>query len=142
VDGWVDIAVQGSFSEGNPALIRVSGLPRLLDVFTTYTPTAQVAVSPAKFPDGLHQPLEAQDLVTGDVATLPDFSRAARVCGAVPIPTGTDPVLIPDPIGEPAVGHSLYFLVANRGLSETSMGRFHVAGGLGGRQVSTLPACQ
>lgn len=142
VDGWVDIAFQGGFSEGNPVLIRVSGLPRLLDVFASYTPSIQVAVSPAKFPDGLLQPLEAQDLVFGDVGTLPDFSRATRSCGAVRLPAGADPVLIADPLGEPAVGHSLFFLVASRGLTETRMGRALVGGTFNGRDVSKLPVCQ
>src|SRR5262245_34370497 len=68
-------------------LVRISGLPRLLDVLATYTPTGQVAVTPAKFPDGLLEPAEAQDLLFGEVESVPDFSQAARACSAVSLPS-------------------------------------------------------
>jgi hypothetical protein len=141
VDGWVDISARGNFSEGTPTLLRVSGLPRLLDVFATYTPTAQVAVFPAKFPDGLLEPAEGQDLLVGDVASLPDFSQAVRACSAVPLPNNASPVFIPDPLAAPPSGHAFYFLVASRGASEMRMGRALSNGHFQGRQVGGIPAC-
>jgi len=145
--GRMDLAILNNWNvtgtnPNYPERIVVSGLPTLFDVLVTYTPTTEVLVGAAARPEGHLSPLDAQDVLTGNVRDLPDFSKATRVCGVIPAPDAGQGATIADPLPAPGSRQASYFLVASRSGADTRMGRSASGGQYQGRPVAGLPLCQ
>jgi hypothetical protein len=123
------------------ALVRVTGLPSLLDVALTYEPGGSVSFRIPALPEGLPTG-DFFDLYAGAVETLPDLSQAQTV--ACDVASGLSPgdtVVVPDPLPDPPAWEPRYYLMAVTSGTERRAGRERISGVLQGRDASGLPWC-
>lgn len=131
---------QGDIKE-HLALVRVTGLPSLLDVALTYEPGSTLSFRIPALPEGLPTG-DFFDLYAGAVATLPDLSQAQVV--ACDVANGLSPgdtVVMTDTLPEPPAWEPRYYLVAVTSGAERRAGREQIDGVLQGRDATGLPWC-
>ena len=126
-------------------VVRVTGLPSLIDIIPTFDPNNTSAlnwIAPVK-PEAMAGS-DGYDVYKGDLDSVSDFSLAAPV--ACDIPMGRDPVpgeflTVKDTEPVPSPGNGRYYLVANRFAGGTRVGREFRMGVLRGRDAFTLSGC-
>ncbi len=123
---------------------RLTGLPTLFDVMTTFEPTGaslswNVPLRPEAFPASA----ETFDVLSGDLDTLGDLTAAARIACNVPPspPTPGERISLVDPQGDPPFGRGRYYVVATQSGGEERIGRQRLDGEVSGRPVLGLPGC-
>jgi len=123
------------------AVVRVTGLPTLLDLMLTYQAPAAIALRLPVLPETL--PTASRiDLYYGDLATLGDLSSAVPLACDVAGTAGPgDTVSIIDSLPAPATGEARYYVAAVSSGVERRAGRQLITGVLQGRPASGLPAC-
>jgi hypothetical protein len=152
VNGAILIGLQGQcldndcMAEGDTgehiALLRITGLPILLDIVNSYVPPTTLSFAVPRMPEGL--PTGDQfDVFTGDVATLSDGLSLARplACDVAAGAIVGERVDMFDPLPDPAPGQARYYLTVVTSGAERRAGRRREAGVLSGRSVQGLPAC-
>lgn len=126
------------------ALIRVSGLPTLYEVQSSYQPPTTISVLVPKHPNGLFA-AESFSTYHGTITNPLDFSAAQPLkCNyaeaAPPEPGGY--LTVPDTTPDPDPGEVTWLLTAvTSPTGETRMGRKVEAGVLSGRDPLRLPEC-
>ena len=136
----VDCVAAGD-TEEHVALIRITGLPSLLEVANSYVPPSALSFRVPQLPEGLPSG-DRFDLYTGDVGSLPDLFQALPL--ACDVAAGTvvgDRVEVPDPLPDPPPGQGRYYLTAVTSGLERRAGRERMAGILVGRSVTGLLTC-
>ena len=131
---------QGDVKE-HLALVRVSGIPALLDVALSYDPSGTVSINIPALPEGLPTG-DFFDLYAGDVATLPDLSLAQTLaCNFAAGLSPGDTAAVADPLPDPPANQARYYLAAVTGGTERRAGRERINGVLQARDASGLPLC-
>ncbi len=122
-------------------LIRISGLPGLFAIASTFTPSGALSFRIPAIPEGLPSG-DHYDVYAGDLADLPDLSRAQGIgCDVAAGQQTGDWIVFEDPLPPPGPGAGRYYLTAVVSGSETRAGRRCESGALSGRDASTLPGC-
>jgi len=135
-----DCLAEGDTKE-HVGVVRISGLPPLIDILTTYEPSGLLTFTTPYHPQGLPAG-DRYDMYTGDVATLADLAMANPF--ACDVASGQLPgyrVRVLDTVPSPVAGHADYFLTAVTHGTERRAGRKSVPGGLAARDASLLPGC-
>ena len=128
-------------TEEHLGLLRISGLPALLDLAQTYVPPGSVSVVIPAHPEGL--PTGSRlDLYAGDTADLPDLSRAQPLaCNVGSGSAPGDTVVVADSLQSPAPGRARYYLTAVTSGSLRRAGRRTSGDTLVGRDAAAMPFC-
>jgi len=122
-------------------VIRITGLPALMDVIESYQPPSMLSFNLPRHPEGLPQG-DRYDVYQGNVAGLPDFSLAQPLaCDVAAGKAVGDRVEVTDPLPDPATGETRYYLTAVSSGIDQRAGRTRLAGNLMGRAASSLPPC-
>ena len=151
INGAILIGLQGSCMDAtciaagdttdHLALLRITGLPIILDVVASYAPPSTFSFTIPVFPEGLPSG-DAFDVFVGDIATLPDFSQsqqlACNVAAGEPVGARVDTF---DPLADPSLGEARYYVTAATSGLDRRAGRQRTDGVLSGRDVSGMPAC-
>ena len=152
VNGAILIGLQGQcldsgcLAEGDTdehvALLRITGLPVLLDIANSYVPPSTLSFAVPLMPEGLPTG-DFFDVFTGDVATLNgDLSQAQPLaCDVAAGAMVGERVNLFDPLPDPAPGQARYYLTVVTSGAERRAGRQREAGVLRGRSVEGLPIC-
>jgi len=132
------------YSGAQNAIVRISGLPSVLEVIPTFEPSAGTLswVVP-RHPEALPA-AERFSVYAGDLRDLPDFSRAAPVACAVPdsgAPQPGDFLSILDPLPDPEAGRGSYALIGAEYAGQRRFGRQNIGGLLSGRDPAAFRAC-
>ena len=122
-------------------LVRISGLPALLDIVESYQPPGSIAFRVPTLPEGL--PTGSQlDVYTGNPADLPDLSLALPMaCDVAPGLAPGSMVVVPDSLPPPAAGQVRYYVTTVTSGADRRAGRQSIGGVLSGRDADALPAC-
>lgn len=124
-------------------LMEISGLPQMFDTLLTFLPSggALTALTPAH-PDGFRS-ADSLQLWTGDVRTLPDWSRAQPItCNAATSPAPGQVVTVAETLPDPPVGQSRYYLTASVNGADRRLGRQYINGAFSARDPASLPVCE
>ena len=123
------------------AVIRITGLPALMDVIESYEPPSLLSFNLPSHPEGLAQG-DRYDVYQGSVAGLPDLSQAQPLaCDVAAGKAVGERVEFTDPLPDPAPGETRYYLTAVSSSVDQRAGRTRQAGILTGRAASSLPPC-
>ena len=123
------------------AVVRVTGLPALLDVIESYQPSSALSFRLPVHPEGLPTG-DQYDVYHGDLASLPDLSQAQPLaCDVAAGKTAGERVQVADTLPDPAAGEARYYLTAISSGIETRAGRTRQGAGLTGRPAASLPPC-
>ena len=123
------------------AVVRITGLPKLLDLMLTYQEPAAIALRMPARPEALPPP-DRVDLYYGSVGSLGDLSSAVPLACDVAGSAGPgDTVSIADSLLDPPPGEARYYVAAVSSGAERRAGRQRTTGVLQGRRASDLPAC-
>ena len=124
----------GKVCAGALGAVNASRSPLLSDALATLA----APLSP-KHP--YHPRADTFDVLSGDLATLPDLTQAARIKCDVPggrAPIAGERLSVVDPQPAPTPGTGRYYLVAAQRGGEERIGRQRLAGELSGRPVMGL----
>jgi hypothetical protein len=123
------------------AVIRITGLPALMDVIESYQPPSLLSFNLPMHPEGLPQG-DRYDVYQGNVAGLPDFSQAQPLaCDVAAGKAVGERVEVTDTLPDPGPGETRYYLTAVSSGIDQRAGRTRLAGNLVGRAASSLPPC-
>lgn len=123
------------------AVVRITGLPALLDVFESYQPPSSLSFNLPVHPEGLPSG-DRYDVYHGDLASLPDLSQAQSLaCDVAAGKNVGERVEVADTLPDPAAGEARYYLTAISSGIEKRAGRTRQGGGLTGRSAASLPPC-
>jgi hypothetical protein len=123
-------------------VIRLTGLPRLLDFLVSFIPGQQALnILTPVHPDGF-ETADSVQVWTGDVRSMPDWSRAQPLtCTAANHPVSGETITVPDTLPDPAPGQGRYYLVASQSGSDRRLGRQYLNGAFSARDPAALPVC-
>ncbi len=152
VNGYLDLAVASKLTCGaggfsfieERGIIRVSGLPTLLDIFLSYQPPATLTWNVPRMPEGLGGS-DSFSLYAGDAHTVSDLSQSIPVQCVVPSarpPVPGEQLTVNDPLPAPASGDARYYLAAVNYQGQRRAGQQSSGGTPQGRNAAALPACQ
>lgn len=150
-NGWLLIGLKGEcFTDACTAasdnvehlsVIRITGLPALLDVIESFQPASTLSFRLPVHPEGLGAP-DRYDVYSGVLSSLPDLSQAQPFkCDAAAGKGAGDRVNIIDTLPEPPPGTARYYLTAITAGLERRAGRTRQGAVLTGRAATSLPAC-
>ena len=125
------------------ALVVVSGLPTLLDVPQTFTPTPdQFSIQVPRFPEAF-QDVDYFDTYYGDLATVGNWTQLQPLQCGYPLtpPSVGDHLTVTDTLPTPAPGTGRYYLTVANYQGERRFGRKSTGGVLSGRDPAVLPPC-
>jgi hypothetical protein len=140
---WVDSGGgNGAFNRLRNEVVRMTGLPRLLDFLVSFIPGQQALnILTPVHPDGF-ETADAIQVWTGDVRSMPDWSRAEPLaCAAATNPVSGQAVTVQDTLPDPAPGQGRYYLVASQNGSNRRLGRQYLNGAFSARDPTALPTC-
>ncbi len=136
--------IADGMSAYHEVIVRISGLPTLLDILLSYQPSSTLTFNVPVHPEALPA-ADSFSIYAGDVETLPDLSQASPLHCTVPpdrAPVPGEHLSVPDTLPDPGPGDARYYLVAVNHQGETRAGREAIAGVLQGRNADALPGCQ
>lgn len=123
------------------AVVRITGLPALMDVIESYEPPSMLSFNLPRHPEGLPQG-DRYDVYQGSVAGLPDLSQAQPLaCDVAAGKAVGERVEVTDPLPDPVAGETRYYLTAVSSGIDQRAGRTRQAGIITGRGASSLPPC-
>jgi hypothetical protein len=141
---YAERACGGNATEpGHYGIVKLSGLPTVLDLIISYQPSGNISWTTPKYPEGLPA-ADRYQVFTGRVADLPIFSRATLVSCDFPgghIPSPGEYETITDPLGTPPIGQASYVIVGVESAGQRRFGRQFVDGLVSGRDPAQFPAC-
>lgn len=121
--------------------IRVTGLPDLFSVASTYQPPSSVSFRVPAVPFGLPAG-SRMDVYTGALGTLPDLALSQPLlCDAAAGASPGQTVVVNDPLPDPAPGTGRYYLTTVTAGADRRAGRRYDGSGLVGRDPTGLPPC-
>jgi hypothetical protein len=136
-----DDCVTENDTKEHVGVLRISGLPPLYDIVTTYEPSGLLSFTVPRHPEGLLAG-DQFDMYSGAVSSLPDLAQAVPF--ACDVASGQGPgyrVRVLDTLPSPAAGQAAYFLTAATHAGQKRAGRMRTSGGLAGRNADLLPPC-
>jgi len=134
----------GSITFGNGyAMVKLSGLPSLLDIILSYQPPSTLSFNVPVRPEGLVG-ADSFSVYAGDVSTVADLSQATPLQCIVPAgrpPVPGEQLMVPDPLPDPALGDARYYLAAVNHQGQRRAGRTAMNGVVQGRNAAALAGC-
>jgi hypothetical protein len=138
------LSCQGASFQYGYGIVKVGGLPTLLDIIPTFTPaTGTLSWVTPKHPEALPTADRFQ-VFTGDLRDLPDFGRALPIDCSVPdagAPRPGDFLSILDPLPDPPVGRGGYVIIGVEHAGQRRFGRQNIDGVLSGRNPAAFSPC-
>lgn len=125
------------------AVVKLSGLPTLLDIILSYQPPSTLSFNVPVRPEGLSG-ADSFSVYAGDVGTASDLSQATPLQCTVPEgrpPVAGEHLTVPDPLPDPAVGDARYYVAAVNYQGQRRAGRTSMQGVMQGRNAAALPEC-
>ena len=149
INGSLYLATQSSLFNGGPVMeqygiVKISGLPTLLDIIPTFQPAAGTLswITP-KHPEALPAADRFQVYV-GDVRAPGDLSGPVPFDCSVPDTGSPEPgeyISILDSRPDPPVGEATYVIIGVEHEGERRFGRQQIGGVLAGRDPLTFTGC-
>jgi len=151
INGHLYVAVLGAQcvgsgctpSGGGFGIVRITGLPNLLDIILSYQPPSTLSFNVPVRPEGLVG-ADSFSVYTGDVRTASDLSQATPL--ECTVPAGRPPIpgehlTVSDPLPDPAVGDARYYVAAVNYQGQRRAGRTSMNGVMQGRNAAALLGC-
>lgn len=128
----------GSYS----SIVALTGLPRLFEVFQSYTPAVGLSFTVPGLPEGFPT-ADHFDTYYGALTNPIDFTQAQPLqCGYPASPPSVgDYLAVADSLQAPAPGQGRYYVTAVTYQGQRRYGRQRLGGVLSGRNPALLPAC-
>jgi hypothetical protein len=126
------------------AVIRISGLPTLLDIILSYQPPSTLSFNVPVRPEGLVG-AASFSVYAGDVRTASDLTQATPLECSVPAGRPHIPgeqLTVADTLPDPAAGAGRYYVAAVKHGDQIRAGRSMIGGVMQGRNAAVLPVCQ
>lgn len=128
---------------GEFGIVKITGLPTLLDIILSYQPPSTISFNVPVRPEAL-QGGDSFSVYAGDIRTASDLSQATPL--ACTVPAGRPPVpgehlTLQDPLPSPALGHARYYVAAVNHQGQLRAGRRSMNGTLQGRNAGALLGC-
>jgi len=128
----------------NSSIIRISGLPTLLDIVPTFTPgSGSLSWITPKHPEALPA-ADTFQIFTGDIRDVSDFRLAVAQDCSIPDMGSPQPgqlFSIPDPIPTPDLGQGSFLLLGVENAGQRRFGRQNIGGVLSGRDPGAFTGC-
>ncbi len=130
-------------SASSYVVLKVSGLPTLLDIILSYQPPSTLSFNVPVHPEALPG-ADSFSVYAGDVATVSDLSQASPLECTVPPgrpPVPGEHISVADTLPDPPLGEARYYLAAVSYHGQRRAGRQSLTGVLQGRNAAALSGC-